>query len=157
MTGWRIGYAGGPAHVIKAMKTIQSQVTSNPCSISQYAAAAALDGDQQCVADMTAAYQARSRFVVDGLNAIPGFECREGEGAFYAFPRVTGALDAKGLANDSELVEMLIKEADVVTVPGSAFAAPGYIRPFVCLLHGGTGEGPQPYPGHACLKSLMQG
>jgi aspartate aminotransferase len=135
MTGWRIGYAGGPAELIKAMKTIQSQVTSNPASMSQAAAVAALDGDQRCVTEMKQAYHARSDYVVAALNEIPGFECRRGEGAFYAFPRVTGALRSKGLANDAELVELLINDADVVTVPGSAFGTPGYIRiSFACSM-----------------------
>lgn len=135
MTGWRIGYAGGPAEIIKAMKTIQSQCTSNPCSISQAAAIAALDGDQACIAEMNAAYKARSDYIVGALNEIPGFECREGEGAFYAFPRVTGAIDAHGLKDDYELVELLLKEAIVVLVPGSPFGSPGYVRiSFACSI-----------------------
>ncbi len=135
MTGWRIGYAGGPAPVIGAMKTIQSQCTSNPCSISQAAAVAALDGDQACVAEMNLAYAGRSDYIVDALNGIPGFECRRGEGAFYAFPRVTGAMQARGLETDGELVELLLKEAIVVMVPGTPFGAPGYLRiSFACSL-----------------------
>ncbi len=135
MTGWRIGYAGGPREVIKAMKTIQSQITSNPSSISQVAAAAALDGDQSCVTEMVAAYKARSDYIVKALNEIPGFECREGEGAFYAFPRVTGAMKAKGLADDADLVKLLLNQADVVLVPGTAFGAPGYVRlSFACSI-----------------------
>ena len=135
MTGWRIGYAGGPASVIKAMKTIQSQCTSNPSSISQAAAIGALDGDQGCVRDMTAAYKERSDYIVDALNSIPGFECRRGEGAFYAFPRVTGAMQAKGLKDDFELVQLLLKEAIVVLVPGSPFGSPGYVRiSFACSI-----------------------
>jgi aspartate aminotransferase len=128
MTGWRIGYAGGPQEVIKAMKTIQSQITSNPSSISQVAAATALDGDQSCIDEMVAAYKARSGYLVNALNEVPGFECREGEGAFYAFPRVTGAMKAKGMAEDADLVKMLLNEADVVLVPGTPFGAPGYVR-----------------------------
>ena len=135
MTGWRIGYAGGPREVIKAMKTIQSQITSNPSSISQVAAAAALDGDQSCITEMVAAYKARSDYIVKALNEIPGFECREGEGAFYAFPRVTGAMKAKGLANDADLVKLLLNDADVVLVPGTPFGAPGYVRlSFACSI-----------------------
>ena len=135
MTGWRIGYAGGPKEVIKAMKTIQSQITSNPSSISQVAAGAALDGDQSCIGPMVSAYKERSDFVVNALNEIPGFECREGEGAFYAFPRVTGAMKAKGLQTDAELVELLLNQADVVMVPGTPFGAPGYVRiSFACSL-----------------------
>jgi len=135
MTGWRIGYAGGPKEVITAMKTIQSQITSNPSSISQVAAAAALDGDQSCIAEMVAAYKARSDYIVKALNEIPGFECREGEGAFYAFPRVTGAIKAKGMADDADLAKLLLNEADVVLVPGTPFGAPGYIRlSFACSI-----------------------
>ena len=90
MTGWRIGYAAGPAELISAMKTIQSQSTSNPCSVSQVAAQAALLGDQAPVREMTAAYKKRHDYVVAALNDIDGIECRPGEGTFYAFPRVTG-------------------------------------------------------------------
>jgi aspartate aminotransferase len=135
MTGWRIGYAGGPPEVIKAMKTIQSQITSNPSSISQVAAAAALDGDQSCVGEMLKAYKARSDFIVAALNDIPGFECREGEGAFYAFPKVTEAMAAKGLTRDADLVKLLLEKADVVLVPGTPFGAPGYVRiSFACSI-----------------------
>ncbi len=136
MTGWRIGYAAGPKELITAMKTIQSQSTSNPCSVSQVAAMAALSGDQSSVIEMTAAYKARHDFVVDALNAIDGFECRRGEGTFYAFPRVTAALKRRGLASDTELAELLINEADVACVPGSAFGAAGYIRlSFACSMN----------------------
>jgi len=135
MTGWRIGYAAGPEPLIKAMKTIQSQSTSNPCSISQAAAQAALDGDQKPVAQMTAAYKQRHDYIVDALNALDGIECRPGEGTFYAFPRVVDLLAAKGLASDVDLVEHLLNDADVACVPGSAFGAPGYIRlSFACSL-----------------------
>ena len=135
MTGWRIGYAAGPAALIEAMKTIQSQSTSNACSVSQVAAQVALDGDQSPVAEMTAAYKQRHDYIVAALNDLDGFECRPGEGTFYAFPRVSGVLQAKGLASDSELVELLIEKADVACVPGSAFGAPGYMRlSFACSI-----------------------
>ena len=135
MTGWRIGYSGGPREVIKAMKTMQSQNTSNPCSISQVAATTALDGDQSCIAEMVTAYKTRSDYIVQALNEIPGFECREGEGAFYAFPRVTGAMQHKGLTEDGDLVKLLLNEADVVMVPGSPFGASGYVRiSFACSI-----------------------
>ena len=135
MTGWRIGYAGGPREIIKAMKTIQSQITSNPSSISQVAAAAALNGDQSCITEMVSAYKARSDYLVEALNEIPGFECREGEGAFYAFPRVTGAMKAKGMVDDAELAKLLLNKADVVLVPGTPFGAPGYVRlSFACSI-----------------------
>ena len=135
MTGWRIGYAAGPQELITAMKTVQSQSTSNPCSVSQAAAVEALNGDQSCVAEMTAAYHVRHDYVVDALNGIDGFECRPGEGTFYAFPRVRGALDALGIDNDVELVELLLNKADVACVPGSAFGAPSYLRlSFACSM-----------------------
>lgn len=135
MTGWRIGYAAGPAVLINAMTTVQSQSTSNPCSISQAAAIAALDGDQAPVAKMCAAYRARHDYFVAAINAIEGFECRPGEGTFYAFPKVAGALQLKGLATDIELVELLLNDADVACVPGSAFGAPHYMRlSFACSM-----------------------
>jgi aspartate aminotransferase len=135
MTGWRIGYAGGPVAVIDAMKTIQSQCTSNPCSISQVAAMAALDGDQRCVAEMNKAYRERSRFISAALNDLPGIQCREGQGAFYAFPRVDKAIRDLGLRDDGEFVNHLLQKADVAMVQGSAFGAPGYVRiSFACSI-----------------------
>jgi len=135
MTGWRIGYAGGPPEIIKAMKTIQSQITSNPSSISQVAATAALDGDQSCITEMVKAYKARSDYIVAALNNIPGFECREGEGAFYAFPKIVDAIAAQGLKDDGELVKLLLEKGDVVMVPGTPFGAPGYLRiSFACSI-----------------------
>jgi len=135
MTGWRIGYAAGPQELIEAMKTIQSQSTTNPCSVSQEAAQAALDGDQGVVAEMVAEYRARHDYLVAALNDIPGFECRPGEGTFYAFPRVDVALRHLRLADDVELTEHLIDSANVAVVPGSAFGAPGYLRlSFACSM-----------------------
>ena len=135
MTGWRIGYAAGPRELITAMKTIQSQSTSNPCSVSQAAAVEALNGDQACVADMTAAYRERHDYIVAALNDIDGFECRTGEGTFYVFPRVTGALESLGLETDVDLVELLLNKADLACVPGSAFGAPSYLRlSFACSM-----------------------
>ena len=135
MTGWRIGYAAGPRDVIEAMKTIQSQSTSNPCSVSQEAAQAALDGDQAVVAEMVAEYQSRHDYLVAALNEIPGFECRPGEGTFYAFPMVESALNRLGLADDIELTEHLLNAANVAVVPGSAFGTPGYLRlSFACSM-----------------------
>ena len=128
MTGWRIGYAAGPQELINAMKTVQSQSTSNPCSVSQAAAQAALEGDQAPVAKMCAAYRRRHDYILEALNEIPGFECRPGEGSFYAFPRVQDAVSRLGLADDTALAEKLISEADVACVPGTAFGAPGYLR-----------------------------
>jgi len=135
MTGWRIGYAAGPTELITAMKTIQSQSTSNPCSVSQAATIAALSGDQSAVAKMTATYKKRHDFVVPALNDIEGFECRKGDGTFYAFPRISAALRRMNLASDTDLVEVLINDADVACVPGAAFGAPGYLRiSFACSM-----------------------
>jgi len=116
------------------MKTIQSQITS-PCSISQVVAVAALDGDQTCIADMLQAYKARSDFIVAALNDIPGFECREGEGAFYAFPKITEAIARTGLNSDAEVVQRVLERSDVVMVPGTPFGVPGYVRlSFACSI-----------------------
>lgn len=128
MTGWRIGYCGGPEEIIKAMKKVQSQSTSNPCSISQAAAVAALNGDQSCVAEMLEAFHDRHDYLVAALNDIPGFKCAEGAGTFYAFPNIEGAMEAAGVKKDSDFSELLMKKADVALVPGSAFGAPGYLR-----------------------------
>jgi aspartate aminotransferase len=135
MTGWRIGYAAGPAWLIDAMTTVQSQSTSNACSVSQAAATAALTGDQAIVAEMTAAYRTRHDFLVDALARLPGFECRRGEGTFYAFPQVAGALERLGLADDLALADRLLDDGRIACVPGSAFGAPGYLRlSFACSL-----------------------
>jgi aspartate aminotransferase len=135
MTGWRIGYAGGPPEIIQAMKKIQSQSTSNPSSISQAASVAALTGDQACVAEMTRAFRERHDYIIGALNEVPGFECRAGDGTFYAFPNVAGAIEKKGLTDDTELAQLLLNEAEVALVPGSAFGAPGFLRlSFACGL-----------------------
>ena len=135
MTGWRIGYAAGPLALIKAMITVQSQSTSNPSSVSQEAARAALGGDQTIVREMAAQYRIRHDYVVAALNDIPGVECRPGEGTFYALPRVCGVIEQLGLADDVELTKHLINSAGVAVVPGSAFGAPGYLRlSFACSM-----------------------
>jgi aspartate aminotransferase len=129
MTGWRIGYAGGPKTVIQAMKKIQSQSTSNPTSISQAAAEAALNGDQSCVAEMRSAFKTRHDAVVEGLNRIDGIRCLPSMGTFYVFPDVRGLIDRlDGVNDDVQLAEYLIENVGVALVPGSAFGAPGYLR-----------------------------
>jgi aspartate aminotransferase len=128
MTGWRIGYAAGPAKLIGAMKNIQSQSTSNATSISQVAATAALTGDQGCIREMLKAFQERHEFVVAGLNRIKGVRCLPSEGAFYSFPDVSEAIRNLGMKDDVELAERLLNEAGVALVPGSAFGAPGCVR-----------------------------
>jgi aspartate aminotransferase len=134
MTGWRIGYAAGPERIIQAMTKVQSQSTSNPTSISQVAAQAALNGDQGCMAPMLAAFKQRHTFVVNGLNALPGVKCLLAGGAFYAFPDMRGAIQYLAAAGklqaptDLDLSEYLLEEAGVAVVPGSAFGAEGYVR-----------------------------
>lgn len=129
MTGWRIDYAGGPEQVIKAMKKIQSQSTSNPTSISQVAAQAALEGPQDCIGEMLGAFRERHDFVVEALNRIDGIECLPTDGTFYVFPKVTGLIQRlDGVSNDLELAEYLIEQAGVALVPGSAFGLDGYAR-----------------------------
>ena len=129
MTGWRIGYAGGPAGLIKAMKKIQSQSTSNPCSISQAAATAALDGDQSAVTTMRDAFKERHDYVVRFLNTIDGVDCVESDGTFYSFPNFQAAIDnLDDVKDDVELAEKLLADVGVALVPGSAFGAPGHLR-----------------------------
>lgn len=129
MTGWRIGYAAGATKIISAMKKAQSQSTSNPTTVSQYAAEAALNGDQQCVKDMTKAYEERHDFLISELSTIPGFKVLPADGTFYSFPSVEELLQLKPDINtDIAFAEYLLNEANVAAVPGSAFGAPGYIR-----------------------------
>lgn len=135
MTGWRIGYAAGPKPLIAAMKKIQSQSTSNPASISQYAALAALEGDQSIMTTMVSAFKERHDYLVDALNKIPGMKCIAGDGTFYTFANIDSLINAKGASSDVELCEMLLNEAKVALVPGSAFGAPGHCRfSFACSL-----------------------
>ncbi|HQV81080.1 MAG: pyridoxal phosphate-dependent aminotransferase [Agitococcus sp.] len=128
MTGWRIGYAAGPAKVIGAMKNVQSQSTSNPASISQVAAEAALNGDQDVLKPMVAAFKERHDYVVAALNAIEGVSCSAADGAFYAFANVEGAIAKMGLKNDLEFSEVLLNTVGVAVVPGSAFGLDGHMR-----------------------------
>ncbi len=128
MTGWRIGYCGGPEEVITAMGTIQGQSTSNASSISQKAATVALNASQDCVAEMNRAFKSRHDFVVEGLNALPGVQCIPGWGTFYAFANVEQAMQIVGADDDNAFAEFLINEAGVAIVPGSAFGAPGHFR-----------------------------
>jgi aspartate aminotransferase len=135
MTGWRIGYCGGPKEIITAMGTIQGQSTSNASSISQKAAAVALSGDQECVAKMNEAFKARHDFIVHGLNSLPGISCLPGAGTFYAFADVSRAIAGLGCRDDNEFAELLLNEGGVAVVPGSGFGAPGHIRiSFACSM-----------------------
>ena len=129
MTGWRIGYLGGPLSLVKAAQKIQSQSTSNASSISQYAAIAALNGDQTYINESMAIFKQRHDFVHAGLNSIDGVECTASDGTFYSFPNMQGVIDKlDGINNDIELGEYLLEQAEVALVPGSAFGAKGYMR-----------------------------
>ncbi len=128
MTGWRIGYCGGPKEIITAMATIQGQSTSNASSISQKAATVALTADQSCVTKMNEAFRARHDFVVQGLNSLPGVSCLPGAGTFYAFADVSKAMASLGCRDDGEFAELLLNEGGVAVVPGSGFGAPGHMR-----------------------------
>ena len=129
MTGWRIGYAAGPADIIKAMKKIQSQSTSNPCSISQAAAVAALSGDQSCIQTMLKAFKQRHDYVLKTLNAIPYISCMPSDGTFYSFPNIQPFIDARSdLNNDVDVANLLLDKVGVAIIPGSAFGSPGYMR-----------------------------
>jgi aspartate aminotransferase len=135
MTGWRIGYCGGPKELIAAMSTIQSQSTSNASSIAQKAATVALNGDQECVARMNEAFKGRHDFVVHALNSLPGVSCLPGAGTFYAFADVSRAMTALGCRDDGEFAELLLNDAGVAVVPGSGFGAPGHMRlSFACSM-----------------------
>ena len=129
MTGWRIGYAAGPAKLIGAMKKVQSQSTSNPTSISQVAAQAALEGGNECVEKMVVAFKERHEFVIAALNEIDGVDCIPADGTFYAFPSFQQLIDNDPrFEDDIALAEFLLNEAGVALVPGSAFGAPGNMR-----------------------------
>ena len=128
MSGWRIGYAAGPLPVIQAMTSLQSQTTTNACTLSQAAARAALLGDQQCVRDMCAEFKWRHDFVLAGVRQLPGIDCVPASGTFYLFPNIEAAMRAKKSATDVDFCEQLLEATGVALVPGSAFGAPGYLR-----------------------------
>jgi aspartate aminotransferase len=135
MTGWRIGYCGGPKELVTAMATIQGQSTSNPCSVSQKAATAALNGDQRCVVEMNKAFKERHDYIVGALNELPGVSCLRGFGTFYAFANIEGAIKKLGLKDDGAFADYLISEALVAVVPGGGFGAPGHVRlSFACSM-----------------------
>ncbi|HEU4685902.1 MAG TPA: pyridoxal phosphate-dependent aminotransferase [Nitrospira sp.] len=132
MTGWRIGYAAGPKDLIQAMGNIQSQSTSNPCSISQKAAVAALREGEPFTVKMVEEFDRRRRAIVAGLNKIRGVSCRMPSGAFYAFPNIKGVLGKQGprgpLKTPSELADYLLKEAHIAVVPGEPFGSDEHVR-----------------------------
>jgi aspartate aminotransferase len=134
MTGWRIGYCGGPTEIVTAMATIQGQSTSNASSIAQKAAVAALHGDQSCVREMNRHFKQRHDFLVGGLNKLPGVSCLPGAGTFYAFANVENAMKLMGAKDDNDFAEHLL-HGGVAIVPGSGFGAPGHMRlSFACSL-----------------------
>ena len=128
MTGWRIGYCGAPESIVKGMKKVQGQSTSNPSSISQVAAIAALNGSHDVVKMMVDEYKKRHDYLCDALNDINGFNTSPGTGAFYLFPEVRSVIESKGFADDIEFSSFLIDQANVAVIPGSAFGAEGSIR-----------------------------
>ena len=128
MTGWRIGYAGAPEDIISAMRKVQSQSTSNPCSISQVAATEALNASQECIQIMLTEFKKRHEFVVKRINEIPGFKCIHAAGAFYAFFNVEEAMLKKGFKTDTEMATAILEEEEVALVPGSAFGADNHLR-----------------------------
>ncbi len=128
MTGWRIGYAAGRKEIIKAMTNLASHSTSNPTSISQYAALAAYEGSQEPVAEMKQAFEERLNTVYDKLNRIPGFTCVKPEGAFYLFPNAKEAAEKTGFNSVDDFVKGLLEEEKVALVPGSGFGSPENVR-----------------------------
>ena len=128
MTGWRIGFTAGPKTIIDGMNTIQSQSTSNACSVSQMATIAALTGDQSCIQLMNKAFKERHDYLIQALNNIPGIECHAGDGTFYVFAKVEGLIKHLGLKNDEALCDFLLEQTQIVVVPGSAFGTEGYVR-----------------------------
>jgi aspartate aminotransferase len=135
MTGWRIGYCGGPVEIVTAMSTIQGQSTSNPSSIAQKAAVIALNADQSCVREMNKHFKQRHDFIVAGLNKLPGVSCLQGAGTFYAFANVERAMSIVGVKDDNAFAEHLLTHGGVAVVPGSGFGAPGHMRlSFACSM-----------------------
>ena len=132
MTGWRVGWLAGPADVVEAATNLQSHATSNVANVSQIAALAAVSGDLSAVADMRAVYDRRRQRIVSMLRDIPGLECPEPKGAFYAYPSVKGVLGrrlrGRTPRTSAELAALLLDEVEVAVVPGEAFGTPGYIR-----------------------------
>lgn len=128
MTGWRIGYAAGPEAIIKSMKKVQGQSTSNPCSIAQAAAVEALNGDQSFIQMMVDEFKKRHDYLMENLNKIDGVDCPTSDGAFYSFPKVEKLIQRLGLKNDIEFSTLCLEKLNIALVPGSAFGADGYVR-----------------------------
>jgi aspartate aminotransferase len=128
MTGWRLGYTLGPAPVIAAVQKLQSQSTSNPTSIVQKAAVAALSSSQQCVADMRAEYIKLRDHIISGLRAIPGVKCTMPEGAFYAYPNLSAFIGKSGIKSSADIAHGLLHQAHVATVAGEGFGTSEHVR-----------------------------
>jgi len=132
MTGWRIGYAAGPGRLISAMEKLQSQSTSNPTSFAQKAAAVALTGPQECVDEMVHAFSQRRNFLVEGLNSLPGLRCPLPQGAFYAFPNVSGVYGSRfngaEIRDSFDFAQFLLDEARIALVPGAPFGSEDHVR-----------------------------
>jgi aspartate aminotransferase len=129
MTGWRLGYAAGPAELIKEMRKVQSQSTSNPCSITQAAAVAALSGPQDSISTMRGAFKRRHDYFIEALNKLPGVKCLPCAGAFYALASFQTVIDRmEDIGDDVELAAWLLEHAGVSMVPGTPFGVPGYLR-----------------------------
>ena len=129
MTGWRIGYSAGPAAIIQGMKKIQSQSTSNPTSIAQYAAQAALEGEQGFLSRMCEVFRKRHDYVCETLQSMTGVSCLPSDGTFYSFPSFQTVIErSQAIEDDVQLAQMLLEKAEVALVPGSAFGSPGYLR-----------------------------
>ena len=136
MTGWRVGWMIGPKDVIKAAANLESHLTSNVANVSQRAALAAVSGDLSAVHEMRAAFDRRRQTIVRMLREVPGVECPEPTGAFYAYPSVRGLLgrELRGRtpSTSAELAELILDEAEVAVVPGEAFGTPGYLTVVLC-------------------------
>ena len=133
MTGWRIGYAAANVDLVNAMRKLCSQSTSNPCSISQAAAAAALEGDQSILSTMRDAFRERYEYMYEAVNALPGMRCAPAQGAFLRVCRRTRGDSVQGPGNDTQMAELILSEAEVALVPGAAFGAEGHLRfSFAC-------------------------
>jgi aspartate aminotransferase len=129
MTGWRIGYCGGPAELVKGMKKIQGQSTSNPTSIAQYASEAALTGDQSFLAEMCDVFRQRHDYVYATLNSMDGVKVLPSDGTFYSFPSFHAVIERMdGIDSDVKLAEFILDKAEVALVPGSAFGMDGHLR-----------------------------
>jgi aspartate aminotransferase len=148
MTGWRIGYALGPEDLISAMEKVQGQSTSNPTSMAQKAAVAALDGPQECVEEMVREFDRRRRFMVSRLNQMDGISCYEPQGAFYVFPRVDAYFGRRGggkvIRGSADMAEYLLTEAGVAVVAGEPFGSDAHIRLSFALSMEGDRGWPRP-------------